>query len=195
MLKNKKFSLFKKKSKEEKAIEQIRKKKQQIEKLKEEIIKMGRLVLKDGKLTQEAAPQQSQPQQEVKIPLPPIDIEYTRPKQVVEEVQEEEYVEPPMFRGQPQRRQEERAEPAIFRGRPQQQQQYQQPPQQQYQQPPKDITVDIIMIEGQTVQVVVPVVAAQNLLDAISTSIETGTMLVVGNKAINPRHIVMYQYA
>lgn len=45
------MSLFKKKSQEEKTLEEIKKKKEQIDKLKEEIVKMGKLVLKDGKLT------------------------------------------------------------------------------------------------------------------------------------------------
>jgi hypothetical protein len=69
------MSLFKKKTKEEKVLEEIKKKKEQMDKLKEEINKMGKLVLKDGKLTKIEDAQKEAPKTQVQEA--PID--YTNP--------------------------------------------------------------------------------------------------------------------
>jgi len=60
------MSLFK--SKEEKTLDEIKKKKAQMDKLKEEIVKMGKLVLKDGKLTKV----EDTPKEEAKIGTPAV---------------------------------------------------------------------------------------------------------------------------
>jgi hypothetical protein len=188
MQKNKKkFCLFKRKSKEEKAAEQIRKKIAQIEKLKNEVITMGRLVLKDGKLEKAESVQQQAPAapvQERVMPAPPIDVEYTPPSQQQQMAEEDDFIEEPaMFRGRPQP--QEPQEPPMYRPSQRQQQQ---------QRMPQELIIDIVLIEGQTIQVKVSPENAQGLLDAIGTSIESGALLIVGTKGINPRHIVMYQY-
>jgi len=187
MQKSRTITLFKTKSKEEKTISEIRKKKAQIDKLKEEIVKMGRLVLKDGKLEkveEQQQPQQPQEQEQTRaMPPPPLDVEYVKPHVQVEPPMYNEpapeYQEPRMYREQPQ----EFREPPMFRGR-----------QQQYQ-PPQDLTVNIVLTDGPVIQVKVSSDNAQGLLDAIGNSIETGAMLVIGTRAINPKYIVMYQYA
>jgi hypothetical protein len=197
MQKNKKkFCLFKRKSKEEKAAEQIRKKIAQIEKLKNEVITMGRLVLKDGKLEKAESVQQQAPAapvQERVMPAPPIDVEYTPPSQQQQMAEEDDFIEEPaMFRGRPQ--QQEIQEPPMYRRPEPQEPPMYRPPQRQQQRIPQDLTVEIILIEGQTVQVKVSPDNAQGLLDDIGNSIVTGAILVVGSRGINPRHIVMYQY-
>ena len=187
MQKNRKLTLFKFKNKEEKIISKIRKKKAQIEKLKNEVLTMGRLILKDGKLEKAEPQQQPQEQQRVMPPQAP-DIEYIQPQMPEQEE------EPPMFRGRPP--QQEVQEPPMYRQQVQEPPMYRRQVQQQMpQRQPVELTVDIILIEGQVVQVKVSEQNAQSLLDTIGNSVETGAILIIGNKAINPRHIIMYQYA
>jgi hypothetical protein len=83
------MSLFKKKTKEEKTLDEIKKKKEQIDKLKEEIVKMGKLILKDGKLTK--VEDVKEDVKVAKVPsteLPPID--FTDSNQEMEQMLQQE---------------------------------------------------------------------------------------------------------
>lgn len=66
-----KFSLFHRKTKEEKIVEEMKKKQEEINKLKQEVVDMGKLVIKDGKIQKvEDTPQPVEAKKEERVSMP-----------------------------------------------------------------------------------------------------------------------------
>jgi hypothetical protein len=184
MVKDRKITLFRFKTKEEKMMVQLKKKIALIEKIKAEVKTMGRLVLKDGKLQSAETTQKiKEVPQEVPTPFrqyeePSDYIELPVPKQ---QAPQQQYQAPQQQYQAPQRQ----AQPQV---RPQQEQ-FQQPPTS-----PSEILVEIVLTGDITLPVRVPMQSAQAFLDEIGMSIASGSVLTIGNRGINSRNIVMYSY-
>jgi hypothetical protein len=211
--------MFKIKSKEEKALEEIKKKKEQIDKLKEEINKMGKLVLKDGKLTKVEDIPKSTLSELPSVPPVPIEpdvdamVQQERlrrqqqakatlsdniqmPQQPVRQISQEEYNE--MLRRQEaynyqQQKLMEEEQQEVLR---QQQEAYQQ---QQYRQQPQPyqpvlpmVSVTIEMVTGTLVNVQVSGDKADNFIELLSTAIDNQSSFPINNKVINGRNVVSF---
>jgi hypothetical protein len=207
--------LWRKQSKEEKALEEIKIKKAQIDKLKEEIVQMGKLVLKDGKLQKVEDTQKPESIGPVPTPpSPPLDFEQQAMK-VAEQVRQRmppPYSNPPQAEPQfpplpqfPQQQYQQQAYPQYQQQAPPpqfQQQQYQQPPP-QYQMPPQfvqqppqypPLTVTIQMIGETVIQVNVAQEKIESFIEELNNAVDNQSSFPLGNKIINGRNILFYTF-
>jgi hypothetical protein len=207
---------WKRKSKEEKIVDEMKEKKQQVDKLKEEIEKMGKLVLKDGKLQKvedtpkETVPVQSPPQPTTR--QPDVSGFEEQVANVGEQVRRETYSRQQQFspRGPPQ---EYVTEGDIYGGMqmpqpqvqtPFRQPQYpqQMPPQYPQQAPPQypqypqqaPVAVNIEMVTGSVVQIQVPIEQLDNFIEGLNTAIDSQSSFPLNNRVINGRNVVLYTY-
>lgn len=191
--------LFRKKSKEEKVLEDIKNKKAQIDKLKEEIVTMGKLVLRDGKLeavkdkpaVQAAPEQQGQApmMQMPQVPPPPVMEEFvapqanTYPPELMQQYQQQQSYPPPQSRGWDIPQQPRQAQP-----------QYQQPRPQYAAPVALPVAVKIEMITGTVIVLEVAREQLQSFIEEINAAIDNQASLPLNNRVINGRNVVVYSF-
>ena len=214
------MSLFK--SKEEKVLDEIKKKKQQMDKLKEEIVKMGKLVLKDGKLTKVEDIQKDEVKTQVNNPVQQTQIDYTdseindmvqaerirrqatlvnTPKQVPPPLTQEDYnriqqkKQQDMMAYEQQYLQEQAAAERQRQIEAYEQQQFRQQPQ-AYQQPVQQqitvVNVSIEMVTGNVIVIQVPGDKIESFVEALNIAIDNQSSFPMNDKVINGRNVVSY---
>ena len=181
--------------KRKKLIEDIKKKDELINKNKEEIKKMA-LELKDGKLvkiaeqtrgaptepTQTAAPVQQQPQQQQPQVIQP-----------QQQTAQPHYQQPQMV--QPEQKAANPFDNAITPEIPPQEF-IKQPAVSEFSQEEamRDVPINFVMTGGITFQFIAKLGNLQQILSYIAESINNQEVIELGNRLINPRQIVYYEY-
>jgi len=214
------MSLFNKKSKEEKILEDIKKKKEQMDKLKEEIIKMGKLVLKDGKLTKVDDVTKESVTTGTTVPIPEIQgyadtdvdemvqqerlrrqqgMSIPQPVQQPRPLSQEEYnsmkQQQDLYNYQQQLAQQEAEQREYMRQQQELYQQQQMRQQPQPYQPPQQIPmvgITIEMVTGSIINVRVPGDKIDSFVEGLNMSIDNQSSFPINNKVINGRNIVSY---
>lgn len=200
--------MLKLKSKKEKLIEQVKKKKAKIDKLEEDIRKMVKMGIKDGKLvpTEDAEPstevkQKLNSEEELKRPAyqpqqeTPQEQQLSRDELYNQMVQRQ--VQQEMFERQQQSQQSQ--QPKMQ----QQQQQYAQPeiPPQEFIQKPevpadeKVFKVEIVVEGGLQFTVQVPREKLDDFIAEINTAMNEQAPFIIDNrKVVNGRHIIAFVF-
>jgi len=191
--------MFGKKTKEEKIVEEMKKKKEQIDKLKEEMNNMAKLILKDGKLQKvEDTPKQEEVKPVVQVP-PPIeimqpsshDIQYMR--QQIEADNQRRAVEE-------QTRQYDEAVARAVQQQQQQQVMYRQPvpppqmPQMYQPQQPTVVKVTIEVITGGVYAIDIESSVIKQFISELDKAINSQIVFAIGNRVINGKQIVSYSF-
>jgi hypothetical protein len=186
--------LFKRKTKEEKIVLQLKKKQKKIDALKEEMKKMAsKLKFENGKLVKaESEPKQSQE------PNPFEQQSQAQQQQQMQQQQSEQLhtITPPQM--PPQQMQQQMPPQQMQQQMPpqMQQQMQQQMPQQQMQQqaPSRLVEVNVVLTTGENLPVTLEQDQVQAFLNELAERVDNKTSMQIGRRIINTRHILYFEF-
>jgi len=201
----------KKKTKEEKIIEQMKEKKQQIDKLKEEMNNMAKLVLKDGKLQKVEDIQKQEEKKEIgPAPNPPLVLDTRMIEQSQDNIFENPRRQPTSDEVQQIRQQifnenitKQEQQLRLFQEQEQmrmmqqqtaqQQQYYQQPVYQTPVSPPvQSVMVVIEMVNGSLYKYEITTDVLKQFTDELNSAMNQQVTYSLNDRTIHGKHIVSY---